>query len=60
MNDFIYSFRSHVFQLGFGLFFDVAFYPGADSVELIGRQEALGGVFPPEEIELIPPFEYHC
>ena len=24
--------------------------------ELIGRQEALGGVFPPEDIELVPPF----
>ena len=41
---------------GFGLFFDVAFYPGKDSAELIGRQESLGGVFPPEDIELIPPF----
>ncbi len=44
------------FAAWFWAFFDVAFYPGKDSVELIGRQETLGGVFPPEEIELIPPF----
>ena len=44
------------FSAWFWAFFDVAFYPGADSPELIGRQESLGGVFPPEDIELIPPF----
>ncbi|MEE2694956.1 MAG: cytochrome c oxidase subunit 3 [Pseudomonadota bacterium] len=44
------------FSAWFWAFFDVAFYPGAESPELIGRQEALGGVFPPEEIELIPAF----
>ena len=44
------------FSAWFWAFFDVAFYPGADSPELIGRQDALGGVFPPEDIELIPPF----
>ncbi|MFL2649921.1 MAG: cytochrome c oxidase subunit 3 [Alphaproteobacteria bacterium] len=44
------------FSAWFWAFFDVAFYPGADSPELIGRQDSLGGVFPPEEIELIPPF----
>ena len=44
------------FAAWFWAFFDVAFYPGNDSAELIGRQESLGGVFPPEDIELIPPF----
>ncbi len=44
------------FAAWFWAFFDVAFYPGSDSPELIGRQESMGGVFPPEEIELIPPF----
>ena len=44
------------FAAWFWAFFDVAFYPGKDSAELIGRQESLGGVFPPEDIELIPPF----
>ena len=44
------------FSAWFWAFFDVAFYPGENSQELIGRQEALGGVFPPEDIELIPPF----
>ncbi len=44
------------FAAWFWAFFDVAFYPGADSPELIGRQESMAGVFPPEEIELIPPF----
>ncbi len=44
------------FSAWFWAFFDVAFYPGENSPELIGRQESLGGVFPPENIELIPPF----
>ena len=44
------------FSAWFWAFFDVAFYPGENSQELIGRQDALGGVFPPEDIELIPPF----
>ena len=44
------------FSAWFWAFFDVAFYPGENSQELIGRKEALGGVFPPEDIELIPPF----
>ncbi len=44
------------FAAWFWAFFDVAFYPGSDSPELIGRQESMGGLFPPEEIELIPPF----
>ena len=44
------------FAAWFWAFFDVAFYPGSESPELIGRQESLSGVFPPEEIELIPPF----
>ena len=43
------------FAAWFWAFFDVAFYPGKDSAELIGRQEALGS-FPPEDIELVPPF----
>ena len=37
--------RSNVFAAWFWAFFDVAFYPGNDSAELIGRQESLGGVF---------------
>ena len=44
------------FSAWFWAFFDVAFYPGENSPELIGRIESLGGVFPPEDIELIPPF----
>ena len=44
------------FAAWFWAFFDVAFYPGNESAELIGRQESIGGVFPPEDIELIPPF----
>ncbi|MAZ07231.1 MAG: cytochrome c oxidase subunit 3 [Rickettsiales bacterium] len=44
------------FSAWFWAFFDVAFYPGENSAELIGRQESLGGVFPPENVELIPPF----
>ena len=44
------------FSAWFWAFFDVAFYPGSESAELIGRQEAIGGVFPPEDVELIPPF----
>ena len=44
------------FAAWFWAFFDVAFYPGSNSPELTGRIESLGGVFPPEEIELINPF----
>ena len=44
------------FAAWFWAFFDVAFYPGADSPELVGRQESMAGQFPPEDIELIPPF----
>jgi cytochrome c oxidase subunit 3 len=44
------------FAAWFWAFFDVAFYPGSDSPELIGRIESMEGVFPPKDIELIPPF----
>ena len=44
------------FVAWFWAFFDVAFYPGARSPELVGRQESIGGAFPPENIELIQPF----
>ena len=44
------------FAAWFWAFFDVAFYPGENSPELIGRVESLGGIFPPEEITLIEPF----
>ena len=44
------------FSAWFWAFFDVAFYPGENSQELIGRRKHLEGVFPPEDIELIPPF----
>jgi heme/copper-type cytochrome/quinol oxidase subunit 3 len=44
------------FSAWFWAFFDVAFYPGADSPELIGRIDSLEGIFPPNEIELIEPF----
>ena len=33
------------FAAWFWAFFDVAFYPGSESPELIGRQESLSGVF---------------
>ncbi len=44
------------FAAWFWAFFDVAFYPGSESPELIGRMDSIGGVFPPEEITLIEPF----
>ena len=44
------------FAAWFWAFFDVAFYPGSESPELIGRQDTIGGAFPPEDIELISPF----
>ncbi|MBC33662.1 MAG: cytochrome c oxidase subunit 3 [Rickettsiales bacterium] len=44
------------FAAWFWAFFDVAFYPGLRSPELVGRQESIGGVFPPEDVELIQPF----
>ena len=44
------------FSAWFWAFFDVAFYPGVDSPELIGRMEAIDGVFPPDDIVLIDPF----
>ena len=44
------------FAAWFWAFFDVAFYPGDNSPELVGRIDSLGGVFPPQNVELIPPF----
>ena len=44
------------FAAWFWAFFDVALYPGVDSPELTGRMEAINGIFPPEEINLINPF----
>ena len=37
-------------------FFDVALYPGVNSPELTGRMDAINGIFPPEDINLINPF----
>ena len=44
------------FAAWFWAFFDVALYPGVDSPELIGRMEAIKGIFPPEDINLVDPF----
>ena len=44
------------FAAWFWAFFDVALYPGVDSPELTGRMEAIDGIFPPSDVELIPPF----
>ena len=50
-NDPIYSIEVYVFcVVCFSMFYQ------EQTVKLIGRQDALGGVFPPEDIELIPPF----
>ncbi len=44
------------FAAWFWAFFDVALYPGVNSPELTGRMEAIDGVFPPPDIELVNPF----
>ncbi len=46
------------FVAWFWAFFDVAFFPGANSPELVTRQEVTGGVWPPADLEgrLFDPF----
>ncbi len=39
------------FVAWFWAFFDVAFFPGANSPELVTRQEVLGGVWPPVDMQ---------
>ena len=47
------------FLAWFWAFFDVSLYPGANSPELVARNEFLGGVWPPEQMEgkLFNPWE---